>query len=244
VIDAAIGLMDHDRCAIGFERRKQVGELPVHYRPPPQRLDVWPDRVGERTVALVEISALTVEGEPCTSRPYVADGEPDPVDDSEFRVPVEFVSKARSLARVQAIGPFVERRLVGRQTGIRRLPGPETLRNRLRIHGQRALVGAVNVGGDDAPVPVEGDVRRVLAADEIGEPVEQLRGQGLGRVDVVRVRDEREHAFQIPPGQPHAGHTLTQIRISANTATPDGRRSLRVGSATRRRSECERRGSW
>jgi hypothetical protein len=51
--------------------------------------------------------------------------------------------------------------------------------------------------------------RRVLAADELDEPIEQLGAQSLWPVGMVRVGDERDDGRQVLPAQGHA-RSVTQ----------------------------------
>jgi hypothetical protein len=138
------------------------------------------------------------------------------------------IADALSFASIHAIRPFVETRSRRSEAGIGGLPGPEPVRHHLRIDWQThpRLVGTEHLFGDNLPSPVELVVRHELARDELGEPVEQLGGQRFGRVDIVRVRDEREHAPQIPHAQCHAWRSLTEIRSFANTAETSSLRSL------------------
>ena len=205
-----------------LQLREDLGEPPTQGRVPPQRLDVRPEHERELAVAPVEVPALRLEVQHAASRTPVPDPEAELVQDAELGIPLLRVAAPLPLAPAADVGEFRERSV---HPVHRVAPHPETVGVGLRRHIRNAFVRARDVRGDAASHPVVRLVRCVLAAEELGEPVEQLPRQRLGPVGVVRVGDEPEHGPEIPRAHCHVVNSVTQIRISANTADVAGPRS-------------------
>ena len=142
-----------------------------------------PERERELAVAIVEVTALTVEAEPRDPTAPVADEEAETIDEAEIRVALPLVADPFPLPPVEPVGMLVER---GVERVCRRLPVPEAFGEVREDHG-RPLVRARHVGHDDPPRPIDVLVGRVLAAHQAREPVEQSRRERLWGIDVVRV---------------------------------------------------------
>src|SRR4029450_10824629 len=166
----------------------------------PEAVAVRAESEPELAVAPVKVAALTLEADPCTSRSRVADMEAEPVDDAELVEVLHSYAQALSLAPVEPVGPLVER---GTRPVAMTAPVPEALRDVRGRGGEGTLVRARHVRPPPPPRPAVRLVRRVLAADELCKRVEQFGRQRHGRVDVVCVGDEREHALEISRAQCH-----------------------------------------